>query len=59
MLIYGINKALSNIAARYLKVGDDSMSTIRFCTTSKGDLPHFDYILCNAEPLGMEFKTVA
>ena len=47
------------IASSFLKVRYDSMSAIRFCTTSKGDLPHLSYILCNPEPLGMELKTFA
>ena len=58
LLIYGFNKACSNIAASYLKVGYESMSAIRFCTTSKGDLPHLSYIFRNPEPLGVEFNTV-
>ena len=32
------NDACSNIAGSYLKVGYDSMSAIRFCTMSKGEL---------------------
>ena len=59
MLIYGFNKSCSNIATSYLKVGDESMSEIRFCTTLKGDLPHLSYIFCKQEPLGTEFKTVS
>ena len=59
MFIYGFNKACSNIAASYLNVGDDSMSTIRFRTMSKGNLPHLSYILCKPEPLGTEFNTFA
>ena len=35
------------------------MSAIRFQTTTEGNLPHLSYILCNPEPLGTEFKTVA
>ena len=59
LLIYGFNKACSNIAASHLKVRDESMSAIQFRTTSKGDLPHLSYISCNPEPLGAEFNTVA
>ena len=57
--IDGFNEACSNIAASYLKVGDDSMSAIRFFTTSKEDLPHLYYIFYKPEPLGAEFKKVA
>ena len=59
MLIYGFNEACSNIASSYLKVGDESMSTIRFCTMSKGYLTHLSYIFRKPEPLGTEFETVA
>ena len=59
MLIYGLNTACKNIAASYLKVGDESMSAISFCTTEKGNLLHFSYIFCKPEPLGIEFKTVS
>ena len=59
LLIYGFNKAFSNIASSSLKVGDDSMSTIRFCTTSKRDLHHLSYIFHKPELLGTEFNTVA
>ena len=39
MLINGFNAACNNIAASDLKVGDESMSAIRFRTTAKGNLP--------------------
>ena len=58
MLINGFNAACNNIAASFLKVGDESMSAIRFWKTAKGNLPHLFYILRNPEPLGIEFKTV-
>ena len=48
-----------NIDAGFLKVGDESMSAIRFRTTAKGNLPHLSYILRKPEPLGTEFNTVA
>ena len=32
-LIDGFNEVSNNIASGYLKVGNDSMSEIRFCTT--------------------------
>ena len=59
MLIDGFNEACRNIAAGYLKVGDESMSAIHFWTTQKGDLPHLSYILRHPEPLGTEFNTVS
>ena len=59
LLIYCFNVARNNIAESSLNVGDDSMSVIRFCTKTKGNLPHLSYIFCKPEPLGAEFKTVA
>ena len=59
MLIAGFNAACKNIAASFLKVGDESMGAIRFRTTAKGNLPHLSYILLKPEPLGTEFNTVA
>ena len=58
MLIDGFDKACKNIDVNYLKVGDESMSEICFCTTEKGNLTNLSYILCNPEPLETEFKTV-
>ena len=58
MLIDGFNAVCKNISASFLKVGDESMSTIRFRTTAKGNLPHLSYILRKPDPLGIEFKTV-
>ena len=43
-LIDDLNEAYKNIAARYLKVGNDSTSAIRFWTTAKGNLPPLYYI---------------
>ena len=59
LFVYGFNKAFSNIAVSYLKVGDDSMSVIQFITTSKGNLPHLYYIFRKPEPLWWEFNVVA
>ena len=59
VLIDGFNDSCKNIAASYMKVGDESMSIIRFCTTSKGKLPYLSYIFRKSEPLGTEFKKVA
>ena len=59
MLIDGFNLACKNIAANFLKVGDECMSAICFWETAKGNSSHLSYILCKPEPLGTEFKTVA
>ena len=40
-----------------MKVGDESMNAIRFCSTAKANLPHLSYIFCKTELLGTEFKT--
>ena len=58
-LFDGFNTSCMNIAASFLKVGDESMSAIRFRTTAKGNLPHLSYIFRKPEPLGTEFKTIA
>ena len=58
-LFDGFNTACKNIAASFLKVGDESMSAIRFRTTAKRNLPHLSYIFRKPDPLGTEFKTVA
>ena len=58
MLIDGFNTACKNIAASFLKFGDESMSAICFRTTAQGNLPHLSYIFRNPEPLGTEFKIV-
>ena len=59
ILIDGFNVVCKNIAASSLKVGDESMSAIRFRTKAKGNLPHLSYIFRKPEPLGTEFKKVA
>ena len=59
MLIDAFNEAFKNIAASFLKVGDESMSAIRFWTTAEGNLPHLSYIFHKLEPLGTEFNTVS
>ena len=59
ILIDGFDEACSNIASSYLKVGDESMSAIRFFTTSKGKLPHLYYISLQPEPIGTEFEKFA
>ena len=58
-LLYGFNNACKNIAASFLKVGDESMSAIRFWTTAKGNLTHLSYIFRKPDSLGTKFKTVA
>ena len=57
--IDGFNETFKNIAASYLKVGDESICEIRFWKTAERNLPHLSYILHKPEPLGTEFKTVA
>ena len=42
-----------------MKVRYDSMSAIRYRTTSKGDLPNLPYILLKLETLETEFKTLS
>ena len=59
LLIDGFNGVRKNIASSFLKVGDESMSAIRFRTTSKGNLPHLSYIFRKPDPLGTEFNKVA
>ena len=59
LLFDGFNTACKNIAASFLKVGDESMSAIRFRTMAKGNLLHLSYILEKPDPLGTKFKTVA
>ena len=59
VLIGGSNDACNIIAASYIKVGGESMSEIRFWNTSKGNLPHFFYILHKPDTVGTEFNTVA
>ena len=58
LLFNGFNTACKNIAASFLKVGDESMSAIRFWTTTKGKLPYLSYILRKQEPLSTDFNTV-
>ena len=58
LLIDGFNNSCSNIASSYLKVGDESISSIRFFTMSKEDLTCLTYIFCTSEPLGTELKKV-
>ena len=53
------NTACNNIAASFLKVGDESMREIRFRTTAKGNLPHLSYVLRKPETLGNKFKIVS
>ena len=59
MLINGFNDACNIIDTSYMKVGDESMSAIRFQMTAKGDLPHLSCILRKPDPLGTDFRTVA
>ena len=45
------NETCNNISASSLKFGDESMSAIRFWTTTKGNLTHLFYILIDPDPL--------
>ena len=38
---------------------DDPISAMQFCTTPKGDLPHYSYIFRNLYPFGTDVKNVA
>ena len=42
-----------------VKTTDESMGSIRFHTTPKGDLPHYSYTVRNPESLEVEIKNVA
>ena len=44
LLIGGFNVVCNNIYASYMKVGDESISSISFQTKEKGILPHLLYI---------------
>ena len=59
LLINVFNMACKNIAASFLKVGEESTSVISFQTTAKGNLPHLSYIFRNMDSLGTEFRIVA
>ena len=37
-------------------MGDESMSSIWFCTTPKVDLPHYSYNFRKSDPLGEEIR---
>ena len=50
---------MQEYCSQFLKVGDESMSAIRFRTTAKGNLLHLSYIFRKPDPLGTKFKTVA
>ena len=56
LLTYGLNEACKNIYTNSLNVGDESMSAIRFWTTTKGNLPHLSYIFRKTKPMGTDFK---
>ena len=44
MLIDVYNESCKKFGASYLKVGDDSMSSMHIQTTKKGNLPHLYYV---------------
>ena len=51
--------ACKNVDVSFLKVGDESMSAIRFRMTANENLTQLSYIFHNPEPLGTEFNTVS
>ena len=57
-LIDGFNESCRHIASGVGKTADESMSAIRFCTTPKGYLPHYSFILRKPDTLGTEMKNV-
>ena len=59
LLIDGFNKLYNNIAASYIKVGNESMSAINFRNTEKGGGSYLSYIFHKPEPMGVDFKNVA
>ena len=58
-LIDGFNESRRQIYSEVEKNSDDSMSAIQFCTSPKGDLPHYSYIFRKAEPLRTEMNNMA
>ena len=54
----GFNESRRQISSGVRKTSDESMSAIRFCTTPKGDLPHYSYIFRKTEPLGTKMKNM-
>ena len=57
-VINRFNESSSKIYYGVVNISDESMSTIRFCTTPKSGLPHYSYIFKNTEPLGEKIKHV-
>ena len=47
------------VAASYIKVADETMSSYRPLTMKLGDLPHLSFIKFKPEPLGTELKVGA
>ena len=58
-LIGGFNKYCRQITSGVKKTADYSMSAIQFCTTPKGDLLHYFYILRKPDPLATEMNNMA
>ena len=58
-LIHGFNDSRRQIASGVVKTAIESMIVIRFCTTPKGDSPHYSYIFRNPEPLVTEINNVS
>ena len=53
------NESRRQISSGVGKTADESMSSIRFCSTPKADLPYYSYIFRDMDPLGTEVKNVA
>ena len=58
-VVDGFNELRRKISSGKVKSTDESMSSIRFCTTPKGNLPHYYYIFRNMKSLGTEINNVA
>ena len=58
-IIDWFNESRSQIASGVEKTVDESMSTIQFCTTPKGDLPQYSYIFSKPYSLETDMNNVA
>ena len=57
-MIDGLNELRRQVPSGVEETADESMSAIRFCTTPKGYLPRYSYIIRKLDPLGKEMKKV-
>ena len=58
-VIGGFNESRRQIDSGVVKPSYESMSSIHFCTTPKGDLPNYSYMFRHPEHLGTDIKNVA